>query len=65
MEFAFRCKVCGFADSWDTVGACHSSAVWHIFEEHTEEWMAAMGTGQPKAPRPEALGRRFEDWERQ
>lgn len=65
MEFAYRCRVCGLTEAWTTLAASQASAVWHMFEKHTDVWMAVMGPSRPRAPWPEVVGRKLEDWESQ
>lgn len=67
MEFTFRCKVpaCGVSQGWDSDEAAQAAAGWHVYEVHPEIWLEIVGDYPPADRRPEDLGRRFEDWERQ
>lgn len=64
-EFAFRCALCGHSEAWTTERAAQAAAVWHVFELHQGEWIEQTGGILPQDPRPEAVGRRFQEWERQ
>ena len=52
-----RCGVPGC--SWKTTSYVRAEAaaagVWHTYEEHRPEWIAAIGDRPPRDPRPETF----------
>lgn len=64
-EFAFRCRLCGFKESWTTNAACDAAGLWHLYDDHPAEWAATSGPRPPSRPRPIELGDRFDPSESQ
>jgi hypothetical protein len=50
-----ECGLCLWSQTWDTVPAAQAAAVWHVANDHPEEWDALIGRA-PLDPRPETLG---------
>lgn len=64
-EYVFRCKLCGHRESWTTEVAAQAASVWHVYNEHLDEWKHLAGTRRPVDPHPEELGSKLEPWESQ
>jgi hypothetical protein len=64
-EFPWRCERCPHLDeAWTTELAAQCAATWHVFEQHYEHWVLAIGARPPRQPRPEMVGRALATWER-
>lgn len=54
MGFSARCKFCGLLPyDFASEKEAQRGAVWHIYEEHPEEWRAVVGDRPPRDLRPD------------
>lgn len=66
MEHTAICMLCDWSEAWTNEPASQAAAVWHIFESHLSVWQGIRGERAVRRdPRPETLGTKFKDWERQ
>lgn len=65
-EWGFDCLLCGHTEAWTTELARQAAGAWHVYDVHRTEWMDTVKEDRaPAGERPEAYGRKLEDWERQ
>lgn len=53
-----HCQVagCGWETTRHRAAEAAAAGVWHVYEQHRPEWVAAVGVDRPPAdPRPEAV----------
>lgn len=49
------CQICSWeGDSRPDGELARQDAVWHVYEEHREEWLKLIGDRQPERPKPTA-----------
>lgn len=65
MEHWGKCTRCLWRESWTTKLAAMAAAVWHVFEEHPEDWRRVIGKQPPSCLEPKEYGRKLENWESQ
>lgn len=64
MPMPFLCKICGASEHWTTRDAAQAAAVWHVYNDHREAYVATIGEDRPpKDPVPENLGRQLAPWQ--
>jgi hypothetical protein len=50
------CGHCRWAESWDSRSNAQDAATWHVFEQHREAWLDAVGNRPPVEPDPRKVG---------
>lgn len=52
-EFSAYCKFCGPSPAVYPSGLeAQRGAVWHVYDDHPEEWRRVVGDRPPRDPRP-------------
>lgn len=51
------CGLCPWVKSWSTEEVARAAGVWHVYEEHRQEFYATLGERRPpRDPRPREMG---------
>jgi hypothetical protein len=52
-EYEATCSLCSWREEYLVREQAEHAAVWHVFEQHRENWNDVIGGRFPRDPRPE------------
>lgn len=52
MHHTAYCDICEHTRTWPTAEQARDYAVWHVFENHHQRWVALLGDRPPRNPDP-------------